>query len=248
MIEDVISIAKLAGARIMDVYTSCDFEIEIKKDDSPVTKADKLSHQIILAELQKISPFPVMSEEAIIDYDIRKNWDIFWLVDPLDGTKGFISKNGEFTVNIALIQDGNPVCGVVYLPKKDVAYSAYLGKGAFRNKSRIFNNSKRKDLIAADSHFYSTQEMQAFFKQHQISEVRKIGSTIKICYLAEGKIDVYPRLNETKEWDTAAVHIIANEAGCKLIDCDTKNELIYNKQSYKNNHFIASRNDLDFMS
>lgn len=247
MIDQVIQIAIKAGHEIMKIYDSDNFEVHNKTDNSPITKADLLSHNIIVKGLSEISDFPIMSEENIITYDIRQHWDKFWLIDPLDGTKDFIAKNGDFTINIALIQRNKPVLGVVFLPFYDDVYSAEMGQGSYKNKQKIFNKSTRKRLIAADSNFYSTQEMKDFFHYHDIQDVRKIGSSIKLCKLAEGEIDVYPRLNETKEWDTAATHIIANEAGCKLIDIVTKKELIYNKIDYRNNFFIASRNDLEFV-
>lgn len=247
MIDKVINIAKLAGVKIMDIYKEAKFDIEYKDDNSPITKADKISHQTIVAELKKISSYPIMSEEDIIDYDVRKKWNTFWLIDPLDGTKDFIAKNGEFTVNIALVQNHQPLLGVVYVPASQDAYYATLGRGAYKNGVKIYNHSRRVNLIAADSNFYSTCEMKDFFHKYAITDIRKIGSSLKICQLAEGIIDVYPRLNETKEWDTAATHIIANEAGCKLIDVVTKEALVYNKKNYRNNFFIASRNDLEFM-
>ena len=133
-----------------------------------------------------------------------------WIIDPLDGTKDFISMNGEFTINIALIEKNRPILGVVYIPTTDDLYHSEYKKGAFKNGQRIFNSSKREKLIAADSNFHSTEETLNFFKKFDIERVVKYGSSIKICKLAEGEIDVYPRLNGTKEWDIAASHIIAN--------------------------------------
>lgn len=247
MIEDILKIAKYAGQEIMKIYDEFDGKFDTKEDNSPITKADIASHKIIVNELSKISPYPVQSEENIIPYEIRKNWTKFWLIDPLDGTKDFIAKNGEFTINIALIDNQMPILGVVYLPCFDEIYYASLKQGAFLNGKKIYNNSKRKELIATDSNFHSSKETELFFKKHNIKKVQKYGSSIKICKLSTGELDVYPRLNGTKEWDTAATHIIANESGCKLIDIVTKKELIYNKKSYKNNHFIASRKDLSFI-
>lgn len=247
MIEDILKIAKYAGQEIMKIYDEFDGKFDTKEDNSPITKADITSHKIIVNELAKISPYPVQSEENIIPYEARKNWTKFWLIDPLDGTKDFIAKNGEFTINIALIDGQMPILGVVYLPCFDEIYYASLNQGAFKNGKKIYNNSKRKELIATDSNFHSSEETELFFKKHNIKKVQKYGSSIKICKLSAGELDVYPRLNGTKEWDTAATHIIANESGCKLIDIVTKKELIYNKKSYKNNHFIASRKDLSFI-
>lgn len=247
MIKSVIDIAKEASQEILRIYDSSDFGTEYKEDESPVTNADKISHELIKKGLKSISSYPILSEEEVIGYEERKSWDTFWLVDPLDGTKDFIAKNGDFTVNIALIKDHKPILGVIMIPTTNDIYYAQKDQGAFKNSTKIYNHSNRTQWIGADSNFYSTQEMKDFFLKHNINDVRRIGSSIKLCKLAEGIIDVYPRLNGTKEWDTAAAHIIANEAGCKLIDIETKKELTYNKISYKNNYFIASRNDLEFM-
>jgi len=243
LIQKVISIAKLASLEIMRIYNSGYFNIEIKSDDSPVTKADLIANKIIIDELTKISDYPILTEESPVDYSIRKNWDRYWLVDPLDGTKDFIAKNGEFTINIALIEKNKPILGVVYIPMSGDVYYAEINKGAYKNDTKIYNHSTRKDLVGTDSNFHSTKETIEFFKKHNITNIKKYGSSIKICKLAEGEVDIYPRLNGTKEWDTAASHIIANEAGCKLIDITTDKELTYNKENIKNNFFIASKNN-----
>jgi len=246
VINKVIRVAKMAATEILKIYVENNFSILSKDDNSPVTKADLIANEIIIKELGKISDYPIITEEIPVAYKKRKNWKKFWLVDPLDGTKDFIAKNGEFTINIALIEKNKPVLGVVYIPVCDEVYYAEIEKGAFKNGTRIFNSSNRKKLIATDSNFHSTQDVQDFFRKFDIQNVIKYGSSIKICKLAEGSIDVYPRLNGTKEWDTAASHIIANEAGCKLLDIITKEELVYNKKDFKNNNFIASRNNLKF--
>jgi 3'(2'), 5'-bisphosphate nucleotidase len=246
MINRVIEVAEQASIEIMKIYRKNNFNIKNKEDSSPVTEADIAANQIITDGLKNISEYPIVSEEAPVDYKVRKEWGKFWLVDPLDGTKDFIVKNGEFTVNIALIENRKPVLGVVYLPAHNDIYYAAYGQGAYKNGVKIFNNSNREKLIASDSNFHSTGEVKIFFDKHNIIEVKKYGSSLKICKLAEGLIDVYPRLNGTKEWDTAASHILANEAGCKLIDIKTKKELIYNKKDINNNFFIASRDNLEF--
>jgi len=246
MINQVIEVAKKASKVIMKIYQSEDFNIENKDDNSPVTKADLIANKIIIDGLKEISSYPIVTEETPVEYSIRKNWNNFWLVDPLDGTKDFIAKNGEFTINIALIENNRPILGVVYIPVSDDVYYASKDKGAYKNGTKIYNNSKRKDLIGSDSNFHSTQKTKDFFKKYNINNIKRYGSSIKICKLAEGKIDIYPRLNGTKEWDTAATHIIANEAGCKLIDIKTNKELIYNKEDIKNNFFISSRNNLEY--
>lgn len=246
-VHKIIDISKKAGKLILDIYNTEDLEIQSKSDESPLTKADLASNTLLINELAKVSNFPIVSEELTVEYKRRSKWDKFWLIDPLDGTKDFIAKNGQFTINIALIENARPILGIVHIPLNCTTYYGELGKGSFKDGKKIFNNSRRKDLISSDSNFHSTQEVKDFFKKHNISKIQKYGAAIKICKLAEGKIDVYPRLNGTKEWDTAASHIIANEAGCKLIDISTRKELIYNKPCMKNNHFIASRNNLDFI-
>lgn len=239
LINQVINIANKASNAILPLYYEKSSTVTMKNDMSPVTVADLTSNSIIIQELKKISNYPILTEESPIDYHIRKDWDTFWLVDPLDGTKNFISKTGEFTINIALITNGKPSLGVVYVPTNGDVYYAQFGQGAFKNGKIIFNNSKRKNLIGADSIFHSSEETKDFFKKHSIHNIKKYGSSLKICKLAEGEIDIYPRFNGTKEWDTAAAHIIANEAGCKIIDIFTKDELIYNKENIANNYFIG---------
>ena len=229
----------------MKIYSEPDFEISIKEDDSPLTKADLVSNEIIIEGLRKVSTIPVLSEESYIEYSERKTWKEFWIVDPLDGTKDFIDKNGEFTINIALIKNNAPVLGVLFAPAIELMYYAEKGKGSYLNGRSIFNHSKRKDLIGSDSRHHSTKETQDFFLKHNITNIQKFGSAVKFGKLAEGVIDIYPRLNGTKEWDTAAGQIICNEAGCKLIDCKTNSDIVYNKENIKNNFFIASRNDLN---
>lgn len=247
-ISSVIAIAKQAGEAILEIYHADDFVVQYKSDDSPVTKADLAANRIIIAGLNAMSDFPVLTEESPVDYERRKYWQKYWLVDPLDGTKNFIAKQGEFTVNIALIEEFQPILGVVYVPVTGDVYFAQKGTGAFKNNQPIFNHSTRSNLIAASSVFHSSEETTQFFKLHGITRITEFGSSLKVCKLAEGAIDVYPRLNGTKEWDTAASHVIANEAGCKLIDVQTREPLMYNKPAIKNNHFIASRNDLQFLS
>jgi 3'(2'), 5'-bisphosphate nucleotidase len=246
MISKVINICTKVSKEIIKIYNKDNLNIDIKDDNSPVTQADLIANEIIIKGLKEISSYPIVTEETPVEYNVRKDWDKYWLVDPLDGTKDFIAKNGEFTINIALIENNKPILGVVYIPVSDDVYYAQINKGAYKNGNKIFNTSTRKDLIASDSNFHSTIAVEEFFDTYNINKIQKFGSSIKICKLAEGDIDVYPRLNGTKEWDTAASHIIANEAGCKLIDICTKEELVYNKENIKNNFFIASRKDLEF--
>jgi len=247
MLPKIENIAKNAGDIILKYYNSIETDINIKSDGSPVTEADLKAEKFILSELEKNFCYPIVSEETPIVYAKRKKWEKYWLVDPLDGTENFIKKNKEFTVNIALIENNFPVLGIVYAPVMNLMYTGIINNGSKKNGITIYNNSKRKHLIAADSLHNSTNETKNFLLINNISEVLRIGSSLKLCSLAEGLIDVYPRFNGTKEWDTAAAHIICKEAGCKILDVKTKDELIYNKKSIKNNHFIASRNNLSFL-
>lgn len=247
MIEQVKSIAYSAGEAILEVYRKVDPQVKYKKDDSPVTEADISSNDIILKGLKKISEFPILSEETEIPYEERKNWNKFWLVDPLDGTKDFLVKNDQFTVNIALVEGGYPLLGIVLIPAEGLCYWAEKGKSSFKNGEKIYNNSVRTDLIGSDSNFHSTQETIDFYAKHNITNIKRYGSALKFCKLAEGEIDVYARLNGTMEWDTAAGQVIMTEAGCKIIDIETKKPIVYNRENLVNKHFIASRNNLNFL-
>ena len=245
LVKQVVDIAKDAGTEILKIYSS-GFSIDIKKDNSPVTKADIVANSIICKRLKGISDYPIVTEESYVEYKVRKKWNKFWLVDPLDGTKDFIAKNGYFTVNIAPMEAQKPILGVVYVPVSGDVYFACVGKKAYKNGVKIYNSSNRVELVGCDSNFHSTKSTVDFFNKYDIKNIKRFGSSIKICKLAEGEVVVYPRFNGTKEWDTAASHIIAHEAGCKLVDIQTKQELLYNKETMQNNFFIASRNDLEF--
>jgi 3'(2'), 5'-bisphosphate nucleotidase len=247
MIDEIIKIAKKAGKEILQIYHSNDFSVKIKDDNSPLTKADLISNDIIIKELTQKSNYPILSEEMLIDYETRKHWDTFWLIDPLDGTKDFIARSGHFTVNIALIENRMPVLGIIYIPAMDLLYWAEKGCGAFKDGQRIYNNSNRTDLIASDSIFHSSQQTKDFLQKNSITNIKYFGSSLKYCKLAEGEIDIYPRFNGTKEWDTAAGQIILAESGCKIVDVITKKDIIYNKPCISNNFFIASRDNLYFL-
>jgi len=246
MIEKVKNIAYKASEAILEVYKKVDPEVKYKKDDSPVTEADLISNKIIIEGLTQISDYPILSEEtAMIDYEERKDWKKFWLVDPLDGTKDFLVKNNQFTVNIALIEDKKPILGVVLIPAEGLCYYAEKNKGAYKNGEKIYNKSARTALIGSDSNFHSTEETKAFYAKHNVKDIKRYGSALKFCKLAEGEIDLYARLNGTMEWDTAAGHIIMKEAGCTIIDLNNKKEITYNKKSSVNNFFVAMRVGLD---
>lgn len=247
-----------AGMEIMKIYKSDDFEVDFKKDESPLTKADLASHQLILDYLNK-TEISVLSEEGKdISYDLRKQWDRLWIVDPIDGTKEFIKKNGEFTVNIALIQNQKPILGVIYVPAlKDLYFAskdegAYLVKGidATNSIEEIFNSriklpkkcdSQVYTIVASKSHL--SKETEEFIKKIELEkgEVKTLskGSSLKLCMVAEGKADCYPRFAPTMEWDTAAGHAICKFAGKSIIDMDTGREMLYNRENLLNNWFVV---------
>ena len=250
-----------AGDEILKIYNEDDREIELKSDQSPLTKADRNSHEIILEGL-KMSGLPVLSEEgSAVPYRDRAKWKLFWLVDPLDGTKEFIKKNGEFTVNIALIALDTPVIGVVYVPVSRILYFASAQTGSF--KVKVEENFKDGDvaglfdfaesltesryptiftIVASRSH--STKETEEFVsqKKEELGNVNLIssGSSIKLCLVAERKAHIYPRLAPTMEWDTAAAHAIAHYSDCRVYDYMTGNELKYNKENMLNPWFVVS--------
>ncbi|MEM6722550.1 MAG: 3'(2'),5'-bisphosphate nucleotidase CysQ [Bacteroidota bacterium] len=255
LIEPLLEIARSAGAAIMDIYhNASDIEIQSKDDNSPLTKADKAANAIICEGLEKLPlQFPIISEEnKAVPYETRKDYKQFWLVDPLDGTKEFIKRNGEFTVNIALVEDGRPVLGVVYAPDPKKMYYALKGHGA-----HYLHESEEKQLQAnaftlADSDLgvvcsrsHLNEETQAFIDRLDNPEKVSKGSSLKFLILAEGGAHVYPRLAPTMEWDTGAAQIILEEAGGKVLRADDKNPLVYNKENLLNPYFIAYGNTSD---
>lgn len=256
-IERIIDIAKKAGDKILSVYEK-DFEVEFKADESPLTEADKLSHSVIVEGLAQLGlDIPVLSEEGRdIPFEERKAWTSFWLIDPVDGTKEFVNKNGEFTVNIALIEAGMPVLGVVYAPVKHWLYYAKQGDGAFKEEhldehARTLALPVKEDrqegeirVVASKSHL--SPETQRFIDDliphYPKLTTQSIGSSLKICLVAEGLADIYPRLGPTMEWDTGAAHAIALEAGKKLEKFDFEHGYQphrYNKPNLLNDWFVV---------
>ncbi len=246
-IEDIVLIAHQAGNVIMEIYQK-DFHIEYKDDKSPLTIADKKANDLIISELNNLSiKLPILSEEGKeIPYDERKNWEYFWMVDPLDGTKEFIKKNDEFTVNIALIHNHEPVLGVVYAPALDEMYWAKKGEGAYKNGQKLPldinpNPSKLLRVVASKSHL--TPETEAYINQLALTtesiECVSKGSSLKLCMVAEGSADIYPRLAPTMEWDTAAADAIVREAGKMSYQSDKNIPLQYNKENLLNPWFIV---------
>ncbi len=223
--------------------------VDFKSDHSPLTLADKKSHEIIAGELQKNYPdIPVLSEEGKdIPYEIRKNWDYFWLVDPLDGTKEFIKRNGEFTINIALIKNKYPVMGFINIPVQDLNYYATPEKGAYKiengvHKKITANSYKTNDLIAVRSRSHAAPEEEEFYRKHNVSEFIYAGSALKFCMVAEGKADIYYRHGPTMEWDTAAGQAIVEGAGGKVLNSKNGYRFFYNKMELRNNSFTCGMN------
>lgn len=249
----LVDIAHAAGDEIMKVYAT-DFPVEIKEDNSPLTIADKQSNAVILEGLQRLYPdIPFISEEnKLLSYGERKNWTRCWLIDPLDGTKEFIKKNGEFTVNIALIENGNPVLGVVYVPAQNTTYVGVEGQGAFKLEAgaaqfKAISNpthytDKNKVIVVGSRSHLSPETLQFVddlkAKGKQVDFVSS-GSSIKFCLVAEGVADVYPRFGPTMEWDTAAAHAVAIGAGKQVINHETKQPLTYNRENLLNPWFIV---------
>jgi len=243
MLQELQQIARDAGVAIMEIYNSDEFDVQLKGDDSPLTKADLAAHRVIVDGLRKLNvQYPIISEEsADIDWELRRLWHRYWLVDPLDGTKEFIKRNGEFTVNIALIEKGEPICGVVYAPVLDAMYVGERDKGTFLNGEQIqVEQNAPETLRIVGSRSHASQEttdwLEALGKPYQMVPM---GSSLKICLVAEGKADIYPRLGPTSEWDTAAAHAVLNAAGGSITTVDGE-PLKYNqKESFLNPYFIA---------
>lgn len=260
LLHTAIKAAFYAGKEIMKVYGEDDFQVETKDDDSPLTKADKAADQIIKSMLENTG-IPVLSEEGKeIPYEARRNWKMFWLIDPLDGTKEFIKRNGEFTVNIALIEHQKPVAGVVFVPAAQEVYYASEYVGAMKMEGfqkelvldQMLHDSRKLPLVkgrnvytAVASRSHMSPETEAFIdnKKAEHGEVETIsrGSSLKLCMVAEGKADIYPRFAPTMEWDTAAGHAIAAISGATVTNHETGEPLEYNKENLLNPWFVVER-------
>jgi 3'(2'), 5'-bisphosphate nucleotidase len=251
-IEFLVATAREAGAAILDVYRT-EFNVEHKEDSSPLTEADLRSHRIILSRLAERYPdVPVLSEESgdNAPYEVRRNWSLYFLVDPLDGTKEFVKRNGQFTVNIALMEYGKPVAGVVYAPdldwmyfgSKDGSFKAVSDGAAVRLATPAMRSNEKVVVVGSRSH--STPEMEAFIagRKQDYGEVEFIamGSSLKLCAVAEGKADIYPRLGPTMEWDTAAAHAVVTHSGRRVLAWgDEDLDLPYNKPDLLNGWFLV---------
>ena len=244
-IEDITNIALDAGDIIMAIYEK-DFTIEYKDDKSPLTEADTKANEIICNALINLYPnIPIISEEnKQTGYEIRKNWQYYWCIDPIDGTKEFIKKNGEFTVNIALIHKDTPVLGVVYAPVLDEMYKAKKGEGAFKNEQKLplhTNDNPKEKLYVVASASHLSDETQDFINALETKEIIQVskGSSLKLCMVAEGIADIYPRLAPTMEWDTAAAHSVVLESGKNITQYKNKKNIVYNKEKLENPWFIV---------
>ena len=243
--------AREAGEAILEVYRT-DFDVESKSDDSPLTEADLRAHRIITRRLTERYPeTPVLSEESSeqADYQTRKGWRSYFLVDPLDGTKEFVKRNGQFTVNIALIEGGRPTAGVVFAPELDWLYYGAEGSGAFKAEDGVEARRLRPQGSAAagkltivGSRSHPSPELEVFVEeQRKGGEVEFIamGSSLKLCVVAEGKADIYPRFGPTMEWDTAAADAVVRAAGRRVTKHDSDEDLPYNKENLLNGWFVA---------
>jgi 3'(2'), 5'-bisphosphate nucleotidase len=246
LLDQVIEISQRAGHAIMDVYRQ-GIEVTHKADDSPLTQADMASHHIILGALQQLTPdLPCLSEEdADIGFATRSGWGDYWLIDPLDGTKEFIKRNGEFTVNIALIRQHEPVLGVVHIPVSGESFSGCKGLGARRLSAEGESSQIRvrqphaSPLVVVGSRSHANPALEGYLEQLGDYELISMGSSLKFCVVAEGKADFYPRLGPTSEWDTAAAHAVVLAAGGKVVKLDGS-PLQYNrKDSLLNPEFLV---------
>ena len=242
-------IAVKAGDEILKIYhdKALSGEVDYKSDNSPLTLADQASNEVIVNALKSLYPdIPVLSEEEKhTEYEIRKHWNRFWLVDPLDGTKEFIKRNGEFTVNIALIEDRYPVLGIIYTPVLKKLYIGNVLEGAAimitddKKEHSLKVNNRQTDRIAVGSRSHKSDEEAELLEQYGVIETISVGSSLKFCMVAEGKADIYYRHGPTMEWDTAAGQAIAEAAGAKVLSMTTNERFVYNKENLLNSSFLV---------
>lgn len=252
-VKTAIAASIKAGSIIMGVYRSDNFEIETKADNSPLTLADRKSQDVIAGFLRD-TDIPILSEEGKhLPYDERKKWEWLWIVDPLDGTKEFIKRNGEFTVNIALVHNNKTIAGVIYVPVKN---ELYFSNGEVSFYAKVINgepvglrvlplkNTQKNKLVVVASRSHLNEDTKLFIeklKQNYDKEIELVsaGSSLKFCLVASGAADIYPRYAPTMEWDTAAGHAIVKTAGFNVYDVSTGNELEYNKKDLYNPYFVV---------
>ena len=253
-LQPVCNIAIESGL-IINTYYKSNTEVSFKEDCSPLTEADLASNKFIINSLSELNAgIPILSEESLVDWDVRKNWSRSWLVDPLDGTKEFINQRREFTVNIALIENNEPILGVIYAPALSVLYYACKNNGSYKllcdqtinslsdsTKIQTSHKNNSDHLYIFKSRSHSNDEFESWVENNVDDyELIQKGSSIKFCEIAEGKADLYPRFGSTSEWDIAAGHVILVEAGGEIKSIDDKKILYNNKESVINPPFIAS--------
>lgn len=246
LIDPVVELCRQAGNAILEVYET-DFAVQRKDDESPLTKADMASHHVLTAGLTGLTPgLPLISEESgLPDFAERSQWDCYWLIDPLDGTKEFVNRNGEFTVNVALIRDGRPVFGVVYVPVTEETYVGCEGYGAERRRSngaaeRISVSAKSQNPVrVVGSRSHRGDSLNAFLEQIGDFELHPVGSSLKFCYVAEGSADIYPRLGPTSEWDTAAAQAVVEQAGGQVLELSGRPMAYNQKENILNAYFLV---------
>ncbi|MCG7562253.1 MULTISPECIES: 3'(2'),5'-bisphosphate nucleotidase CysQ [Pseudoalteromonas] len=248
LLEEIVNLARRAGDKILTIYAK-DFNVEYKDDKSPVTDADLAANDVITAGLKALTPdLPILSEEsAEISWQERQTWQRYWLVDPIDGTKEFIKKNGEFTVNIALIENGEPVMGVVHAPALNVSYFAANSIGAFKEcdeariELKVTRIANQGTIQVVGSRSHPSPDLAEYLTQFDDVNMVPKGSSLKLCLVAESAADVYPRLGPTSEWDTGAGHAVAKIAGATVTQLDGSPLLYNQKESYLNPYFVVSR-------
>jgi len=247
LIEQLIDLSIEAGDAILEIYDS-EIDVQVKSDNSPLTKADLKSNSIIVKRLKTLVPnIPILSEEeADISFNVRSKWNEYWLIDPLDGTKEFVNKNGEFTVNIALIRDHKPIFGLIHLPIKKHTYWGCKDKGSFfldqgNNIKKInVSNHMNQPIRIATSRSHPSEKLTNLLNKIDNYELLEVGSSLKFCLIASGEADIYPRLGPTSEWDIAAGHAIVSFAGGSIQHVDGSEIKFNEKKNYINKDFIAS--------
>lgn len=246
LLPEIVSVAQDAGAEIMKIYAT-DFDVNWKSDSSPVTAADEGAEAIILPKLRELTPdYTIVAEEAVAKDGVPDIGSApFWLVDPLDGTREFLSRNGEFTVNIALVIDNEPKLGVIYVPAQDTTYTGLVGVGATRQIGdaapepiSIRTPPEEGVTVLASRRHGDLKVLSTFLKDRPIAEIRNAGSSLKLCLVAAGEGDIYPRFGNTMEWDIAAGHAILSAAGGRITTED-REPMLYGKETMLNPHFIA---------
>lgn len=257
LLSDIVSISKQAGQKILEIYNSGDFDVQIKDDDSPLTKADLAAHNLIVDFLGKKYPdIPCLSEESSeITFEQRKHWKQCFIIDPLDGTKEFIARNGDFTVNIGLQENGKCILGVIYVPVSDITYFAAEGVGAFKQQQeqavekikvrKLQQKNGKNHLTIVASRRHGIEQVKTLCQNFASYDLTSHGSSLKMCMVAEGSADFYPRLALTSEWDTAAAQAIVEQAGGRIVQLDFS-EMTYNQKENILNPFFLVLGDPSF--